>query len=83
MLHLSNPGSTALDATLDGGGENRSLTVMPGTAVTVPLTENSGYTLTGAVGAFGRVVYSGDRGIAGFSIAPTNPAADTVTVYVR
>lgn len=83
VLHLSNPGSTALDATLDGGGENRSLTVMPGTAVTVPLTENSGYTLTGAVGAFGRVVYSGDRGIAGFSIAPTNPAADTVTVYVR
>ncbi|MHA6694034.1 DUF5719 family protein [Homoserinimonas sp. A520] len=83
-LHLSNPSTTDAEVIIavDGAaGETTTVTVPAEGAIAVPVDPGTAYRLSGFTQLRVAVSYTGDGLLAGFTVSPTGPAAERITVY--
>jgi hypothetical protein len=84
VLHLANAATTDAEVTLavDGeAGEPTTVRVPAGGVVTVPAEPATAYRLGGFDELRVAVSYTGDGLLSGFTLSPTGPAAERITVY--
>jgi hypothetical protein len=83
-LHLSNPATTDAEVTVavDGAsGDTTTVTVPAEGAIAVPVDPGVAYRLSGFTQLRVAVSYTGDGLLAGYTVSPTGPAAERITVY--
>lgn len=80
MLHLANPGSTPVEASLSSPAGSTTVSLPAGTAIAIPVSATE-YRLDGAAGLRAAVVYLGDGQVAGFPVAPPAPVSRPIRVY--
>lgn len=83
-MHLVNPTETdaVVRVQVDGSdAQPTTVTVPAGGALSVPAAASSAYRLTGFDRLRVAVSYSGDGLLAGYTVSPTGPAAERITVY--
>jgi hypothetical protein len=84
LLHLQNPATTDAEVTVavDGEpGDTTTVRVPAGEVVTVPASPATAYRLGGFSQLRVAVSYAGDGLLSGFTLSPTGPAAERITVY--
>ncbi len=84
VLHLANPAQTdaVVTVTADGAdGAPATVTVPAGAAVAVPTEAGTAYRLTGFDRMRVAVSYTGDGLLGGYTLSPTGPALERITVY--
>ncbi len=62
---------------------DRSLTIAKGGAVSVPAANGTSYALSGFDRLMASVSYGSAGALASFTVTPTGPASDPITVYRR
>lgn len=82
-LHLVNRTSTdaVVTVTEEASGDETTVTVPAGGAASVPTQQSRSYRLGGFDTLMVAVSYTGDGLISGFTVSPTGPAAEPITVY--
>ncbi|WIE82041.1 DUF5719 family protein [Curtobacterium sp. MCPF17_021] len=80
-LNFVNPTSQDRSVTVRSGDERRTLKILSGATVTLPVQTAKQLTLTGTEGIVAGVTYRGADGIAGFPVRPATDVSTPVRVY--
>lgn len=83
-VHLVNPTGTDAEVTITAHGGSQApatVSVPAGSAVTVPVEPSASYLLDGFDSLRVAVSYTGDGMTSGFTLSPTGPASEPITVY--
>ncbi|MBF4614518.1 DUF5719 family protein [Curtobacterium sp. VKM Ac-1376] len=80
-LNFVNPTREDRSVTVRSGDEERTLEILSGATVTLPVQTSKQLTLTGTEGIVAGVTYRGDDGIAGFPVRPATEVSTPVRVY--
>ncbi|WP_022881577.1 DUF5719 family protein [Gryllotalpicola ginsengisoli] len=83
VLHLMNPGRSAVSLTLGGAGGGKKVAVGAGASVGVPITKAGVITVADAHGVYASVGYRGDGLAASYTIAPPGANASPLDVYTQ
>jgi hypothetical protein len=84
VLHLANAATTDAEVTItvDGGtGHSTTVSVPAGGIATLPAEPGAAYRISGFDALRVAVSYAGDGLLSGFTLSPTGPAAERITVY--
>ncbi|HEY0259666.1 MAG TPA: DUF5719 family protein [Lacisediminihabitans sp.] len=82
VLHLANPTTKQTTATIrQTGGASVTVTVPGGKTVSRPLVASATYTVTGFDSLDLAVSYLGDGQLSGFTVSPSAPASQPITIY--
>ena len=81
VLHLANPGDDEVEVRYAVDGDEGSVTIQGGEAVSVDLDEQSIVELSGTAGVHATVSFSGDQELASFAVQPPGPLDSPIRVY--
>ena len=82
MLHIANPGTTAIDVTLEPlGGVSTIVSVPAGSATATAVTPGTTYRLGGVTSAWASVSLVGDGQLAAYGVQPPAVTSSAITVY--
>jgi len=79
-LHLANPTDADVTATVESGGEARSIDVPAGRSVSTSVARDD-VVLTGTTGLIANVSYTGDGELSSFGVTTPGPGSTAITVY--
>ena len=82
VLHIANPGTTALDVTLEAlGGGTTSVSVPAGATTATAVTPGTTYRIGGVTSAWASVSLVGDGQLAAYAVQPPAVTSSAITVY--
>jgi hypothetical protein len=82
VLHIANPGATALDVTLEAlGGVTTSVSVPAGSTTATAVTPGTTYRLGGITSVWASVSLVGDGQLAAYGVQPPAVTSSAITVY--
>lgn len=82
VLHIANPGTIALDVTLEAlGGATTSVSVPAGSTTGMAVTSGTTYRIDGITSAWASVSLGGDGQLAAYGVQPPAITSSAITVY--